>query len=234
VLDLHTRPVLLQDNAYAALKELIVTGVLRPGAAFSERQMADRLGMSTTPVRAAIRRLASEDFVVISSQRGIFVKTMTVKEMNDLYEYRFALEAQVVLELSKRPDLTKFKALDENLRGQMATAKSGDVAGHIDLDVNFHMMLCQIHGNQMIVEAMGRIQDRLNQIAACVTQDENELTSDNAREHRDLLNLIRKGDGKDAVAMLAAHLDYAREGSPCDPAKPQRQHSRSRRRICAS
>jgi DNA-binding GntR family transcriptional regulator len=201
---------LLQDNAYAALKEMIVTGVLRPGAAFSERQIAERLRMSTTPVRAAIRRLASEDFVEISSQRGIFVKTMTVKEMNDLYEYRFALEAQVVSELSKRPDLARFKALDENLRRQVATAKSGDVAGHIDLDVNFHLLLCQIHGNRMIVEAMRRIQDRLNQIAACVTQEQDERTSDNAQEHQELLDLIRKGNGKKAVEMLAAHLDYAR------------------------
>jgi DNA-binding GntR family transcriptional regulator len=204
-------PVLLQDVAYNRLKELIVGGDLPPGTYFSERQMAQMLDMSTSPVRAALKRLSSDGFVVISAQRGVSVKTLSVNELNDLFEYRMALESFVVAKLCGKSDLPTMDAIDANLREQLNSAEQGDITRHAHLDVSFHILLCDAHGNQEISSSLRLLKDRLNQVAARVTRNNVGRSTDNYREHYELFQLIRQGKKDEAVEMLGKHLEYARQ-----------------------
>ncbi len=204
-------PLLLQDVAYNRLKELIVGGELPPGAYFSERQMAQMLDMSTSPVRAALKRLSSDGFVVVSAQRGVSVKTLSVNEFNDLFEFRMALESFVVAKLCAKSDIPTMDAIDNNLREQLNAAEQGDISRHVHLDVSFHILLCEAHGNQEISSTLRLLKDRLNQVAARVTRENAGRSIDNYREHYELFQLIRQGKKDEAVEMLGKHLEFARQ-----------------------
>src|ERR1700742_2672191 len=82
---------LMKERAYDSLKQLILTETFEPGAFLSERQLAVRLKMSKTPVKAALERLESEGFIAVSPQQGIVVQDLTLEEIADHFEVREAL-----------------------------------------------------------------------------------------------------------------------------------------------
>src|SRR6185437_10409204 len=82
---------LMKEKAYAEIKRSILDGALPPGSFVAERQLAAGLGMSKTPVRAALERLAFEGFITISPQQGIIIRDLTLQEIADHYEIRTVL-----------------------------------------------------------------------------------------------------------------------------------------------
>ncbi len=202
---------LLQDVAYEKMKKLIVSGEISPGDFFSERQMADMLEMSTSPVRAALKLLSSEGFVTISSQRGVSVRTLTVRELNDMFEYRLALESFVVERLCSQPNFPSLHVIEVNLKEQLRSAEQHDIPRQVHLDVSFHMLLCEAYGNQTIIQSLRLLKDRLNQVAAKITRDNAGRSMDSYQEHYQLFELIRAGDKVQATRLLAEHLEFARQ-----------------------
>ena len=91
-----TERVLLKDQAYENLKNLILEEVFAPGTFLSERQLAARLDMSKTPIRSALERLETEGYVAVSPQQGIVVRESSLREIVDLFDIRIALEVFVV------------------------------------------------------------------------------------------------------------------------------------------
>ena len=86
----------LSEQAYNQIKDAICQGSVAPGDILSENQIAQQLGMSRTPVREALRALASEGFVEIRNGIGAYVKPLSSKDMEDLYEVRCLLEMQAI------------------------------------------------------------------------------------------------------------------------------------------
>src|SRR6516162_1995631 len=84
--------VLLRQRAYGELKELIQSGALPAGAFLSERQLVGRLGMSKTPIRAALQQLEGEGLVSVSPQQGILVRELSAREILELFDLRAAVE----------------------------------------------------------------------------------------------------------------------------------------------
>src|SRR5665811_1600919 len=87
---------LTTDRVYASLKEAIVSLHLRPGESIVEATIARQLGVSTTPVREALQRLAQEDLVVLSRYRGAAVRETTETDIREIFELREILEPQAV------------------------------------------------------------------------------------------------------------------------------------------
>src|SRR5580700_8790566 len=83
----------LKDRAYERIKSRLLNNDYPPGTFLSERQLAENLGMSKTPVKAALERLESEGLIAVSPQQGIVVRELSVHEIADLYEIRAALES---------------------------------------------------------------------------------------------------------------------------------------------
>src|SRR5262252_182499 len=86
----------LKEQAYERLKRGLLNNDYPPGSFLSERQLAENLGMSKTPVKAALERLESEGFIAVSPQQGIVVRELSVQEIADQYEIRAALESYAV------------------------------------------------------------------------------------------------------------------------------------------
>ena len=123
---MNAQRALLKDRAYEQIKELILNWTFTPGTFLSERRLAAQLGMSKTPVRSALERLANEGFVTISPQQGVVVREFSVEEIVDLFDIRIALETFVVKSLANRIDEAYVEKLEENLDGQLETTINGD------------------------------------------------------------------------------------------------------------
>ena len=108
---------LLRDRAYNELRALIVAGTLAPGSFLSERKLSDRLGMSKTPIKAALALLESEGFVLVSPQQGIVVREITAREVVDLFDVRIAVESYICRRLAGNLATEQEKQLRQQLSG---------------------------------------------------------------------------------------------------------------------
>jgi len=121
----------MKRQAYTILKHLLVTRPVAPGTFLSERQLSKQLGMSNTPVRAALERLEAEGFVAISPQQGIVIRELSIPEIADLYELREALEPFVVRRLTGNLTDEQIRRLYLNLDDQRESLEVSDVHRNI-------------------------------------------------------------------------------------------------------
>lgn len=201
---------LLKDKAYKEIKQLILDWTFKPGTFLSERQLAQRLGMSKTPVRSALERLEHEGFVTISPQQGIVVREFSLEEIVDLFDIRIALETFVVKQLSGR--LTpEFRArLEENLEDQLKTAQTVDVVAATQLDADFHILLCEALGNQEILRTMLHLRDKLYRVVYRILNHDPKRTATSYEEHRAIASAVIAGQGDHAAGLIVKHLEWGK------------------------
>ncbi len=205
-----TRPVLLKEQAYEALKELILSGELPPGAFLSERSLAARLGMSKTPIRTALARLEMERLVTISPQQGIVVRGLTLDEINDHYDLRIALETFIVSRLAGRLPKEYEAALAANHRAMLDAAEADDKPHFMTCDAEFHLLLCESLGNQEIIRVMEHQRDKFMRVIMPLIERHGERLEQTLAEHAGIVEAIRRGDGRDAAVRISNHLNNGR------------------------
>ena len=200
--------VLLKDEAYERLKDMIVRGEFEPGRFLSERRLAAQLSMSKTPVRSAVERLANEGLVLVSPQQGIVVAEVSFGEIIDLFEIRSALESFVVTQLAGTLTAERVRLLQANLDGQFEAAQRGDVVENMRLDTAFHFLLCEFQGNREITRVMWRMRDRLARIIIGVLRQRPQRMLESVEDHRAVVDAIVAGDGARAAEAMKAHLAW--------------------------
>lgn len=196
----------LKHRAYVTLKDMILTGALPPGALLSERQLARSLKMSKTPVHAALERLEGDGLVTVAAQQGIIVRAISPREIADHFELREALETFVVARLAGRLTPEQASRLRRSLRDHRRVVRQGDIAGHIRLDSEFHLMLCEFLGNQEITRAMGLIRDKIHGVIHHISTRFPQRVLASLSEHEAIIAAILAGDGSAASEKMAAHL----------------------------
>lgn len=131
-----TQPI--HERVYDALCEAILSGEFVPGVSVTLRGIAEKLGVSPTPVREAIRRLAAEGALEVMGNRRVCVAGMSKTRLNELYQARLALEPELALiampQITKK-DIKYLQQLDNELNQSL---KSGDVAMYIARNRQFH------------------------------------------------------------------------------------------------
>jgi DNA-binding GntR family transcriptional regulator len=199
-------PEPLKHRAYAALKSRIASGVLSPGALLSERQLAQSLKMSKTPVHAALERLEAEGLVTVSAQQGFVVRSITPEEIVDHFELRAALETYVVARLAGKLTAAQARQMKRNLADHRRALRQGDIAEHIRIDSEFHILLCECYGNKEITRAMCQIRVKLHRVMYHISTRFPERMSGALTEHEAIASSLVSGDGQAASEMMSTHL----------------------------
>ena len=130
----------LAGFSYAKIKELILRYEVKPGQKLTQEMLADRLGVSLTPVREALRMLEKEGYVSPIPNRGFFVAEISLKEAEDLFELRETLERLSVAKAIKYRDHVFLKALDECTREYGRVVTEALTRERILLDQRFHLL----------------------------------------------------------------------------------------------
>ncbi|MBI2480313.1 MAG: GntR family transcriptional regulator [Planctomycetia bacterium] len=202
---------LLKDQAYAELKRLILDATFSPGDFLSERQLAERLTMSKTPVKAALQRLESEGFIAVSPQQGIVVRDLTIQEMADQFEIRLALESHVLRSVAGKLTADEAQRLRANLEQQRAMVATHDYRRAVELDTEFHTMICEFHGNQEIIRVMSQLRDRMHRVIARVFEQDRDRLAASVNEHTAIADAVLTGDADRAVQGIKEHFEYGKQ-----------------------
>lgn len=198
--------VSLKQRAYVELKNQILSGALPPGMLLSERHLAHTLKMSKTPVHAALERLEGEGLVTVAAQQGIMVRMISPQEIADHYEIREALETFVVSRLAGHLTAEQAGRLKDNLREHRRAVRRGDGAGNLRLDAEFHLLLCEFHGNREITRAMGQIRDKIHGVIHHISTRFPHRMKTSLAEHESIASALLAGDGPAAAERIATHL----------------------------
>lgn len=197
------------DRAYAALVRAIATCELPPGTAFNERDQASALGMSRTPLRQALHRLALEGLVETIPQRGVFVCLLDSKEIADNTVVREVLEVELLRQVIEQGIALDFPALDQLLQRMKVALESGDAVGFLEADEEFHLTLAGSAGNRPAREAIHRSWIHVNRVRYLQQQGTKGLAAALA-EHRAMLTGLRRGDAQRTEAAVRAHMRRSR------------------------
>lgn len=202
---------LLKQHAYAELKRLILDTTFGPGDFLSERQLAARLGMSKTPVRAALERLEAEGFISVAPQQGIVVRELSIHEIADQFEIRVALETFVVRSIAKRLTRQDAQRLQDNLATQRLAVEQNEVARSAELDADYHILFCEILGNSEITRVMSQLREKIHRIIARVFEQDSHRLAASFAEHQAIADALLAGDGDLAAQRVEEHLEYGKQ-----------------------
>jgi DNA-binding GntR family transcriptional regulator len=201
----------LKDEAYSQLKRRLFQGDYPPGSFLSERQLARDLGMSKTPIKAALERLEAEGYVTVSPQQGIVVRELSIREIADQYEIRAALESFVVRTLAGRLTATQIEALQVNLESQARLRGTSEVTLGVELDAAFHTQFVEFLGNQEIIRVFGQLRDRMQRIVTRVFQHNPTRLESSYDEHVAIAAAVISGRGEQAANLIVAHLERGKQ-----------------------
>ncbi len=200
------RPRSMAGEVVRRLRDAIVSGDLRLGQELSERQLAESLGVSKTPVREALAQLRLEGLVRIYPQRGVTVFTLSANEIRDICELRQALEAAALAHALERNPERLREGLARVVEAMKAARRDGDARAYLDADTAYHQVFFEACGNRYLEETY-RL--HVGKIAALRTHLAHKPmhTQKSFEEHLEMLDLLRSGDVSSALAVLDRHID---------------------------
>ncbi|MEI6160658.1 MAG: GntR family transcriptional regulator [Roseococcus sp.] len=193
------------DVAYEALRGMLLLYELRPGERLNEVHLAERLGLSRTPLREALNRLAAERLLVARGGQGFFVRDLDLREAMDLYELREALEATAFRLACERAAPSAVAALGRSWRARRRQlAREQDRAAMVAEDVRFHEALCALAANAELLRTLSEVNARTTFIRwAYATGPRPELNFD---EHDELLTALTARDAAAGAEILTRHI----------------------------
>lgn len=197
------------NDAYARLKDEILSNRLLPGFQAPEPEIAERLGMSRTPVREALIRLQAEGLVELIPRRGARILPVLASDMQEIYEILTALEPHAAAELAKRALTEEDLAPLELATQEMETALTqGSLEEWADADDRFHRSLLHLHGNERLCAITSSLFDQAHR-ARMVTLRLRKAPVRSTQEHRQILTHLRNGDAKKVKSVFHAHRERA-------------------------
>lgn len=200
----------LRDVVFNTLRQAILTGELKPGERLMEIHLANRLGVSRTPIREAIRKLELEGLVTMMPRRGAEVAQITEKSMNDVLEVRRAMDAlcaELACERITEEELERLAEACEEFEKATAT---GDVKLIAQTDVTLHDIIMQATGNKRLVQLINNLSEQMYRYRFEYIKDFSQHER-LVEEHRDIYESLLHRDKEKASQAAKTHIDNQRK-----------------------
>lgn len=201
----------LVQQAYDAIRGAILEGRFAPGTKLIVRPLTDQLGLSPTPIKLALEALARDGIVNAYPRRGHFVPTFDVKDINDIYTLRTALDRLAAELAAGRPDRKLLVAkLEENVRSQRAAVQQGDLPRYADLNNEFHQAIWIGSNNGRLIRASDSIYGQIR-LLVNTSAGQPGRPRQAVREHAQIVKEIRAGNAAAAGERAAAHTCHSEQ-----------------------
>lgn len=199
------------ENAYEILKQRVVAGAYSPGAQLKEEPIARELGISRTPVRAALKRLVDDGLATADPNRGVRVAEWTDLDIEETYELRGLLESRAAELAARRGGAVLADRLD-GLNDQMERAirsGAGGLAERLqEINASFHRAVLDASGSPRLRSILTALIDMPIVLRShFISTPQDKLQS--LHHHRDLAAAIRAGDAELARQIMQMHLRVA-------------------------
>lgn len=199
-----------QQRAHDAIKARIVSVAYRPGQKLRAQQVAQDLGVSRTPVREALGRLASEGLVEKAGGWGFVVRRLSLRDAQEVIEVRTVLELQAgQLALARRTehDLRRLSLVLDEASQLLA---QGQVAAFLQRSRQFHVTIARIGGNHLLASMLDSINDRIQIIGSILVRLFPARAGQVLQENRAIFAALSAGDGTQLEVAIRHHIEQAR------------------------
>ncbi len=196
----------LRDVVFNTLRQAIITGEFAPGERLMEIALANRLGVSRTPVREAIRKLELEGLVVMIPRKGAEVAKITEKDLRDVLEVRSSLEELAAELAAERMNNEVKEKLEKALKEFEEAIESDDNAAIADSDVDFHDVIFEATGNARLIQIINNLREQMYRYRLEYVKD-TEYHTVLLNEHRELAKAMVEGRKEDARKIMKRHID---------------------------
>jgi DNA-binding GntR family transcriptional regulator len=197
------------DYAYVELRDRILTGALPAGAVLPQARLAQEIGVSTTPLREAVRRLAAEGLIHLEAHRDARVAEVTAAEARHLYEVRASVDplaAALAAERRSTEDLQRIREAEAALRPLTGSADLDALIAHRE----FHRCIYRASGNPILIDILERLWDKADRYRMVGLGARRDSAADSRRvadEHRRIAAAVEDGDPDAAAEAMRVHID---------------------------
>lgn len=205
----------LNEQAYQHLQELIMQGLFTYNRIYSETKLSKELGISRTPFRDAVHRLAQEGYIDIIPSKGFMLHQLTHQDIDETFQVRSALECYCTLAISKahrsRPAKRLFKELHiltDHLREILESG--GSIEEFCEYDFQFHTKIIEYSANRQFSSIFATFKYRMRKLAELSLAHEGRML-DTCNEHLAIVEAMEKGDVEHIYEITLTHMDTAWE-----------------------
>ena len=217
----------LRDVVFNTLRQAILRGEFKPGERLMEIQLANKLGVSRTPIREAIRKLELEGLVIMIPRKGAEVADITEKSLRDVLEVRKALEelaVQLACEKITQEELEELEKAGENFKKVLKRSKDitevaeADVRFHdviymatditeiAEADVRFHDIIYMATDNQKLIHLLNKLREQMYRYRVEYLKNP-DVHEQLTQEHEEIVYHIKRREKVEATAVTCQHID---------------------------
>lgn len=204
----------LHEQTYEALRAFILSGELAPGERLVETQLAEKLNVSRTPIREALRQLQRENLLMADTHGGLCVPTLSTEDAMHLYDCRIALEQLAVREACANAieeeiqEIERWVLRAEALESDMLT--SSNSAQMLGVDYCFHRAIASSSHNRWLMSMLDQLFDQMTLLRTQTTRH-NPQVLDIRGEHRPIFEAIARRDADAAAQAVHTHLSASKQ-----------------------
>ena len=196
----------LRDVVFNTLRQAILRGELKPGERLMEIQLANKLGVSRTPIREAIRKLELEGLVLMIPRRGAEVAEITEKNLTNVLEIRKALEELAVTLACERITQEQIEEIREMAKEFEAKLASKDVTQAAEADAAFHEVIYKATDNERLIHLLNNFREQMYRYRVEYLKNKNyhKLLTE---EHEEVIDAIEHKEKERAAKIISRHID---------------------------
>ena len=200
----------LHEELVERLRTILVESNLKPGEKVPERALCERLGVSRTPMREALKVLASDGLVTLVNNRGAVIRGLSEQDIKDLFSVIGALEALAGEMACQRLGQSQIAKLELLHNKMVQHYENNDLAAYAECNRQIHSSLLKASGNQVLINQYELLSIRLRRIRFKVNQSPKRWKQA-IKEHEDMMRSLKKRDGKKLASQLRQHLQNKME-----------------------
>ena len=205
---MESRPI--REIAYEVLKKAIITGEIPAGERIVETDYADRLHISRTPLREALRKLERDGLVEYVMRRGVIVHAFTAEDVEQIYTIRNCLEMLTLPDIIEKATPEDIASLREKLARMDELDKKNDVETLSPLARDFHTQLTAISGKNRILRVIEGQDEYIRRFSAMAIKQEDRRGEARA-EHHKLVDLVEQKNLPEFEKLMKHHIDRSKE-----------------------
>ena len=192
------------QDAYEAIKSIIVRTDPRDAYAFSETYFSETLNMSRTPVRAALQRLQYEDLITIIPHQGIVVREISYEEARQLFDFRALVEGYLIRKSIDKLGEEDFDEMMRMIQKMDIAARDKDYDSFLELDEQFHLYMYRYYDNPPMKDVVRRYKARMYRVRYKCVMMPGRIES-SVVQHRRMVELLREGKTEETIHVLEEH-----------------------------
>jgi DNA-binding GntR family transcriptional regulator len=205
---IESKPI--REIAYETLKHAIITGQIPAGARIVETEYADRLHISRTPLREALRKLERDGLVEYVLRRGVVVRAFTIADVEEIYTIRNALEMLTLPAIIENATPEDIRSMREKLHEMDVYIEKNDIEGVSPLARSFHDQLTSISGLNRILRVIQSQDEYIRRFSAMSIAKETRRKSAH-EEHYKLVEYVENKDLDNFAHLMQKHIERSKE-----------------------